>query len=189
MSTLDNIKEKVEALKKKENDLSIREQVLSSIYPLYEVLEAKTKEKVANNNILVLEELSENIISSIKESLNLNEVTKHLEDLKSSLEDTAATEILEAIQQIVNEVKKIEEKTFFDQKQFQKIFTSGIDTIIGAIKGGEEDPTNTSYVRNEQNKIVKVIEAYNGYTIEYNWSYDQGGRLTNVKTIKNAKTP
>ena len=84
---------------------------------------------------------------------------------------------------LIKKVEKFEEKTFFDQDAFNKVFAESITKIANFIKIPDEVPELVSYTRRaKDNKITKVIERFSNYRLVHTWSYDGKSNLVKVST-------
>ena len=173
----------VDRVKRKEHELDIRLQATDSLSSLSQSLSSKVESKVANNKVAMLKEVCSTIGEKI-ESQSFSEITKALESQTKLLKDESGQEIVASVGKLIQEVSKLQDNNYFDQKEFDAVFSGGIRRIIDTLVSQEEIPTNTFYVRDNQGRIKTVREMFANYELVHEWKYS-GGYLMNVKVHKN----
>ena len=171
--TPDEIKKRIESLKQRENELLIKENAIAEFKPLFENSRAKIKEATVNNNVLVLKEL----LQSTQNGADFNEVITSIEKLANKTDNM---KMLAAMKSMVDKLSILENKNYFDTKEFNTIFMNGLNKVINAVVDPNQIPEETNYTRNSKGKISTVTEKYSDQTIKFNWQYDSKGRLSKV---------
>ncbi len=183
MNNLDKIKNKVEALKKREFELDQRELAINALLPIGLSLSTKIKSKVASNKMALFLNIIEGLSSKIEGLDNSKEIVEAIEEQTKGLKGETSKKIAREMKNLIKKVEKFEEKTFFDQDAFNKVFAESITKIANFIKIPDEVPELVSYTRRaKDNKITKVIERFSNYRLVHTWSYDGKSNLVKVST-------
>lgn len=181
---LDKFKAKLAAVKRREQELDIREQAIGILFPIGKKLASRVQGKVANNNVLLLEK----IVTAINDQTDNIDVIEALTEQTKELKEGTSKKVISCIEELYKNVAKLESKKYFSQEEFDHVFNTGIEKIVNVLVSQEELPNETDYFYNSQNKIIKVVEKYDDFTVTNNWIYNQKGKLSKVKTVKNEIT-
>lgn len=182
---IDQIKQKIEDIKRREKELTVREEVVASILPAYKSLGDKVKERVTSNSAALIGEAVTNAISDIK--IDTSDIAKSIEEKINIVEDKTSKAVLTEVRDMFIKIKELENKTYFDQNVFDNVFNEGIEKITNILVSQSAIPNNTTYDRaliKGVRKIVKVIEEYDEYSLIYSWIYDKSGDLSRIETRK-----
>lgn len=179
--SIDELKKKVESLKKREQNLLIREEAASALKSLYLALSTSTQEKISNNSVALLKEVAQGIEKELKKD-NSTTLIEAIEKQTKDLKNDSTKAIAKELHNLAIGVQGLEKKTFFDQKAYDDLFAQTIEKITNVLIEIDQIPNDTIYARNDKGKIAKVTEKYNGYNLEHLWTYNRNGELIRVNT-------
>jgi len=176
---IDELQEKVGQLKLQKQQLAERATVVNALLPVSNQLQTIIKDKVETNKMLFFQQL----VDGIEKKLNQNgDIIDAINSQTELLKDKNSQKIVAEIKNLLEVVSEMGKKTYFDQNEFNSVFTQGIEKIANLLMTPDEVPTETTYTRRLDGKIVRVVEKYNGFTLEHNWLYDSNDELIKVKT-------
>ena len=176
----------VNRIKKKEHKLDVKLQAIEALATLSQSLSSKVQSKIANNKTAILQELCSSIGEKI-ENQSFSEVITALEKQTKLLKDESGIKIAEGVTKLIKEVGELQNKDYFDQKEFNLTFSGGIKRIVETLTDDEEFPNDTFYFRNNDGSIKEVVEDYDKFTLRHLWKYNGKNNLAHVKTIKKEK--
>lgn len=177
---IDELKEKVEAIKKKEKELDIAMQTISIVKPLFNEVSLSLQEKVQLNALSIIQETAKEVGEGIKNKLNYSEIVKKLEKLELQGKDK---EIVQELQSLILRIEGLSKNTVYNHENLVQVFNTSLEKIVNIMVKGNEIPSTTEYKRTKD-KITQVIERYEGYTLTHKWIYDSSGNLIKVTTTK-----
>ena len=181
MKKIDELKKKANKIRLLRQQVAERSGVEQMMTPISEKLRAIVNHKIETNKLLFLQEL----LSGIEKKLSNNDdIVSAIKSQTNALEDKSGMVVVNELKKLLTEVSKLGEKKYFDQKQFDSLFKSGVEKITNLLISQDEVPRETVYQRRGDEKISKVIEKYDGFTLEHTWNYDSNANLINVKTVK-----
>ena len=165
-------------LQKRIQKLKIREEAIGSLLPIGQTLSSKVRERVSSNSVALLKEIASNIIEKIGDQ-NMDDVVEAIESIDTN------EKVVSEIGKLLKQIKKLEKKDYFDQKEFDTIFNTGIQKIVNILVRTDAVPNKTKYSRNSKGKITLVTEEFTGFTLKHAWKYNSKGDLASVITVKN----
>lgn len=174
---LKEIKNRIAKLKKKEQELLLKEQTIAEFRPLYDTIRANTKQETVNNNILIIRELFKSFDLNHRDGLA--GVAQSISDQSKKINSKNAP-IVKALEGMVLELAKLEKKNYFDIKEFNQVFTQGLKKVLNVVVDPKEIPNSTTYTRNGNGKITSVLEKFDKKNVKHNWSYNKDGQLIKV---------
>jgi hypothetical protein len=182
--TTDKLKKELQRLKKIEeqhNDMVTK--ALVGTTAISEDLAIKVNSAI-NKSSEVLEQTI-NTLTEILEEYDPSKVVDAINSQTSSLNNGINKEVVKEMKTLIDEVKELQTKEGFSQKQFNKVFNDGIEKVLNLFVSQNEAPDMTEYARGADGKIRTITEEYDGYTITHKWTYNQNGQLIKVKTTRN----
>ncbi len=182
MNKLDKVTKKIKELELLKVSLDQKEIVLNSLIPLGEKLSESIKAKTVSNKMAVFKEIMTGVEKAINESDNSADIIKAIETQTKGLKDTNGKKIVNGIKSLLIKLEALEKKTSFDQGAFKTLFENAVKNIFNSISVPNEIPHTVLYSRTSNDKISKITEQFDDYTLEHKWRYDGKGNLKEVET-------
>ena len=184
---IDELKTKIDELKKKEREIDVMYQTISILQPLYTISKEKLSERVAQNSLDVIKDTVAKATNIIKEGLKFDELIAKLDAQIEIIENKSDKEVIVELKTVILKLQDLSEKTVLSTESITEAFDQSIHNIVNILTKQNELPNTTEYKR-VGDKISQVIEKYNRYTLTHKWSYNKEGALIKVTTVKDETT-
>lgn len=184
---IDELKNKVEEIKKKERELDIAIQTISILKPLFNEVSLSVQDKIQTNSISIIQETVKEVGEGIKNKLDFTELSEKLQKQSEAIENIKDKEIIKELQLLITSVSELSNKSVYNNEILVQTFDKSLHNILNILTKANEIPNKTEYKRSGD-KISQVVESYNTYTLTHKWVYDKNENLIKVTTTKD-ETP
>lgn len=192
----EELKDAVEAIKKKQRDLEVREQVVNLMMPGYYNVLKENKEEMQKETLNKIETTAKETSETIKQS-----VEKMAEVIVEAIPQNDFTEVVSSINRQIKESGNESSKVILNElrnitstiaklgadKGLSQQFIDSVGKITNAINLRGEEPISVEYKR-VNGRIMSVVETFERYTLTHAWAYDQDKQLRKVTTTRNETT-